>query len=433
MTSRLAKITVGGVARVVDLLANAAGRERIVGTNGRPNSSLNAASATKTAFQTRAAFYVGADTDSVRLTFDNWAINGTGGDDVPPGALTLDKVTIESAALVAHTPLRFSGARSVAIPAGTTTVSDTLDASAFGLPRFTRGERYWVRVTGHVDATTGQIPVGRQFNPTGYRSSFFDPSTASDQTDATGAMTAQPGETFSGAGHSFTAVLGRPVGEAIPSLIGVGDSIADNTADDNTLVSTAGFLARASFDAAFGHPVPLLNLGRGSSTAAGFVGALTRKAFYFDYATALIDEYGTNDIQSTGLGDEGALRTSVAAIWAAARDRGVTTVIRTKLIPRATATSDSYASLAGQTVAAAFETKGQAFNDWLDTQVAGGALAAVVAMDSVRDPGNPWRWKTNGTANYMTADGTHPRPAGHALMGPELRATLEALCPGITS
>lgn len=429
---RLAKVTVGGTPRIVDLLANA-GRERIVGTNGRTNNALNAASATKTAFQTRAAFYVGADTAYVKLTFDNWAINALGGDDVPPGALTLDKVAVESAALTVYTPLLFSGGRAVAIPAGSTAVSDALPASAFGLTKFTRGERYWVRVTGHVAATTGQIPMGRQFNPTGYRSSVFDPATAVDQTDATGAMTAQTGETFSGAGLSFTAVLGRPVSSAIPSLVGVGTSIADNTADDNTVVSTAGFLSRAAFDATFGHPVPLLNLGRGGSAAAGFVGSLTRKAFYFDYADALIDEYGTNDIQSTGLGDEPSLETNVAALWAAARAHGITRVIRTKLIPRATASSDSWATLAGQTVAAAFETKAQTFNDWLDTRLAAGDLAAVVGMSSVRDPGNPWRWKTNGTANYMTADGTHPKAPGHIAMYGELRPVLEALFPAITA
>ena len=85
-----------------------------------------------------------------------------------------------------------------------------------------------------------------------------------------------------------------------------------------------------------------------------------------------------------------------------------------KISPRADSTN-LYVDLAGQTPRTPFTPGGirDQYNTWLDTQKG-------VLFEDLIDPNPYWEsspgsglWVVNGTANYPTTDGTHPRGALH--------------------
>jgi lysophospholipase L1-like esterase len=47
----------------------------------------------------------------------------------------------------------------------------------------------------------------------------------------------------------------------------------------------------------------------------------------------------------------------------------------------------------------------------------------------VADASDNHYWLTNGSAGYLTTDGTHPVGAGHALIAPVMRGALVAMVP----
>ena len=420
-------------------------RPRLVGANGRTSQQLLATNATLTTFESRAFFYVGVDTPYLQISFDNWAIDTTGADLAAPTALAIEGAALESDAQVSVRPLRFGGVRAGSISAGGTTFSDPIYATDFGIPYFKRGTKYWVRLRGNVPASTGRIPGAGRFSV--QLASRFDPTqgaNATSQVDATGAMTNKTGQDSYGIPMTFTAVVGLPLDSRIPSMIAVGDSIGDATNDGATgyaAPSGPAFLNRASFAADMTRPIPILNMARGSSSvtyAASNAAAQARRGIYYAFATFAVDEYGANDVQSTGNGDVPTIQAAFATQWAAMKAGGIGIILRPKLIPR-NGSSDNWATLAGQTNVVAFDTKAQTLDDWFDTKVADGTLSATLGMNVARaaatggaTPGSDyWHWPVNGTANYATPDGTHPYGPIHILMAGELRAKIEALYPQV--
>lgn len=393
--------------------------------------TLLGTSATLTTFEMREPVYIGVDTPYIQVALDNWGIGSTGADVLPPTDITITEIAIEKAS--ATSPVLFSGSRSVVITPGETKLSDKLYATDFGLTRFTRGDLIWVRKRGTVP-TNGQMFDGAQvaaFSANGCYATRFDATVGSNnvsQVDATGAMTAKTGQADFGAGINTTCIIGRPLDPRIPIIYAQGTSSdqASIDADITTLLGGAGWIMRAMFAAGDTKPFPVLNHARSSSSLAGGIAGLTRRSFYYRYATVAIDGHGTGDIQQSGAGDITAFKANELTMWAAFRAAGIAKIIKPKVIPR-NQSSDLWTTLANQSQTAAFDTKAQDVNDWIDVQLSGGLIDHVLTQNVARyDAGaNYWKWPTDeATAKWSCEDGTHPVARMHALMGADLRTLL---------
>lgn len=84
-----------------------------------------------------------------------------------------------------------------------------------------------------------------------------------------------------------------------------------------------------------------------------------------------------------------------------------------------------------QSTSGAFVPRGDAatVNSWFDTEVSNNTIDAAVHFSLIRDGSNAEKWFSNGTVNYITADGTHPQPVGHEDCASEIRPVIAASFP----
>lgn len=344
---------------------------------------------------------------------------------------TIEKAAIESPVLGISKPLTFGGARSLLVADGSSNIlSDELDCSAFGLSKFTRGEKYWVRFELSVTAVGLKFPRGQLSNsfwPTGTAGYYFDPSiTTPSPVDGVGALT------YTGTAPSTLpipwapVIVGRYFDSDPETWIFVGDSIVNGATDTTVTNGVMGFTRRSMWDAdGVSNPVSHFNAGKpgGQANAWTTTNSPLVKA-YFKYARFGLEEYGTNTFAAGPSGNLSFGKSQSQAIWVAMKAAGIEKVVRTYLLPR-TDSTDLWATETNQsgfgggtnwTAAGDVAT----FNAWLDTRI-GTELDYVIHMNSIRGA-DPYKWKTDGTANYATDDGTHPKAATYILMANELRA-----------
>ena len=197
--------------------------------------------------------------------------------------------------------------------------------------------------------------------------------------------------------------------------------------------------------------------GRGGDAYAlggGYARALPSLA----YATGFIDEMGIND----GMRSWGVTAPSMLQLWRKVRAAGVEHVIKST-ITLSVGSSDDWATLDGQTVNSITEAGRVAVNQWLrdgapltadgaapaPAGTVGGVRCTVVHPDgtvTVRDEGHPLTAVTDvvaaiesapdsgkyalgapATAMRGWADGLHPSPGIHAILGDRLARDLALL------
>lgn len=190
----------------------------------------------------------------------------------------------------------------------------------------------------------------------------------------------------------------------MPDVVSIGDSIAYGSGDS---------IDRGTHVRAFAGILPHRNLGYPGAQAQEFVpryaGLRLRLA---RNATHWLVSFGTNDI-SAGK-DAATVQNNLRAVYQLGVDLGVEVWAAT-LPPRTTST-DSWASAAGQTVAAT-EAVRVAVNDWIRTTPAplAGYFDTADAWETARNSG---LWK-----NGLTTDGVHPNgdgaDAGAVVIDPE--------------
>lgn len=124
-------------------------------------------------------------------------------------------------------------------------------------------------------------------------------------------------------------------------------------------------------------------------------------------------EYGTNDIAASAT--LGQVQTYVGEVNSMCAASGIQPYNNT-IIPR-TSSTDSWATAANQSFVSGFAVGGVA--DLYNTGILSSPLPFAAATFDVnailQDPGNARKWLTNGTANYLTTDGTHPNAVGAPL------------------
>jgi lysophospholipase L1-like esterase len=98
------------------------------------------------------------------------------------------------------------------------------------------------------------------------------------------------------------------------------------------------------------------------------------------------------------------------------------------LLPRAT-TTDSFVTTANQTINTGWSAAGQSdlMNQWFATKLADTTINHLLSAASQRDSVDSFKWRVNGTANYITSDGTHPTATGHEFLAEDLRLITYAL------
>jgi lysophospholipase L1-like esterase len=423
-----------------------AGNATLMGTALSPlrfatNSSF-APSATQSLTTTRLyqvsrrAFWLGSgDMSQLVLSFLNWTI-GTGGVTLVGNSFTIVKASLEKDG-GSYTPITFGGSRSKVIAAGDTDIQcDAISPSAFSLTKFTRDEKYWLRILVQVPAAGNVLPKGQGYNgsrggtfPTwvGYA---FDPTenTTVPDVDGTGTIGTGNGIFNNNVNPIPYVVLGRFKTGDPATWLGIGDSIMDTSNDTLTNVGFAGYFARAMTNDTFtANFVGGMDFGVSGGLAALWSGTNIAKATaYWKYAKYATEEFGTNNFAvsaqslATMQGQQTTLWTQMLGI-----SGGPTKILRSKLLPRTTST-DTFLTEANQTaVAGGFVAGGNAdlANQWFDTLV-GTTLASTVSFTTLLGV-DPWKWVVDGvTPSYATSDGTHPAPAMHAFMATTLRAAM---------
>lgn len=226
------------------------------------------------------------------------------------------------------------------------------------------------------------------------------------------------------------AVTGQAFDPAIATGV-LGDSIGQGSADAVDVNSGMGWAHRALT----GGELLMINLSQQSEAAA--ISRHSRATYarwrWLDFVDHVICEYGVNDLNLNPA--LATVQADLVRVWRRARDRGAV-VWQTTITP-VTSSTDGWATIENQTVAAAYVLGGTRvqLNDWIragaplinGVAAAPGSPNALLAghplhplhdyiemADTVESARNSCKWAV--ADGVLTDDGVHPRPAGHARM-----------------
>jgi lysophospholipase L1-like esterase len=333
----------------------------------------------------------------IRFVYGNYTI-GSGDIDVA-NSITV-KASMEYP-LGTYWPIHFPGEDAngyVTLRPGKFIVSDPICAT------LTVNSELWVNTLVAPVGGTGVYPVGGSISGSGGTiSEWRIPATTTDYT-----VSAPSGTNSQGPGYAPLAIIGRCVTDQ-PVWAIIGDSIPSGTGDSAYMSWGTGEngWARRSLN----NIIPYVFISRGSTLARDWPNRGSRySAQLLNRCTHALVTFGTNDL--TNSRTLAQIQADLTAIWQAQVDRGIK-VYQATILPNTTST-DSWATLANQTPVASNSVRTQ-LNDWIRTIPA--PLSGIVEIaDIVESARNSGKWIVNGTANYPTADGTHPSAATHALI-----------------
>jgi hypothetical protein len=325
-----AAVTDGEAAPVVgDLIQTGTQPLRFVGHRNKYPAKKNTATGTLLNGISRFPVYIGsANARTVCLSFFNTMLASAGNSDIA-NAVSIDAACIERASPASYQVVTFAGGRSISLAAGARDVqSDEISATAFGLPYFTRGDLYYVRVRWSVASAGMQWASSRNSQENGVQCAWrYDPAaTTLTNFDGTGAFTVT-GTALTGESEGkglCPLVLGRFLSGGHKSFLSFGDSILEGT----NFPDAPTYVQYALENAASGR------WAHGEVTAGGadqldFSGANFRQYDLLKYANVLIDELGTNGPTMNA----GSI-TAFAQIYNNARSAGIQKIVRAYLLPR---------------------------------------------------------------------------------------------------
>jgi len=382
----------------------------------------------------RYPYVIASDCSELVVSHQGWTMENTGESNLPNNYSILE-LSLEANGIVV--PVTYGGSRTQAITAGDVDIqSDAILPSDFGLSQFSYADIIWVKGIASVASTGQSLPysTAKVNEYSGSQAGWWD-STANSvsSTDVTGVYIITGGSFDSRATGMRPIIFGRPLTD-IPSFVTIGDSIADASNDSASMSGTlkihgVAFIQRSMRSTSDTDYLPSLNMGR-SATGSTSVSAGTRVKQYYKYARFGIDEYGTNNMPSTG-SSLTPLQSSCTTNWTDMRNAGVEKIIRTKFLPRCTST-DNFTTVANQTYMSAWAPgeSSDLMNQWFATELSAGHIDYLISMDGCRDASLPFKWRTASpetTANYTAADSTHPSSQGHEFLAEELRPILRSL------
>ncbi len=357
----------------------------------------------------------------VRLVFCNFEITGASGEAASANAITV-KASVELLSPnVMALPVFFGGSRTVTIQPGGYVISDPVGIE------FTAGQAFFTRTS--VTMNSGETcPAGLYMSLNG--ESCVASTSASSQVDATGIQSVPSGGAAQTFAYGPAAILGVPQSPT-PAVLIIGDSITNGAGESSGYIGVPrGFVARGLVAASAG-PIPYASLARGGTRWSGWkISSAPRSLFLAEYATHAIVALGTNDLYNVG-DNLATTKADALEVIARLKARNNLPITLSKVMPRMSGSTDSYATPGGMTPISGFESGGaerDTYNAWLDAQKAQGVISDVVDPNPyVEDQVNLGKWITNGAANYPTTDGIHPTTALHALAAQAVAAWANTL------
>lgn len=221
--------------------------------------------------------------------------------------------------------------------------------------------------------------------------------------------------------YAPVAVTAETYDETAPSVAFIGDSIVAGqndsysgyTGSETNNVGPSAF--KRAFDVA---GISYIQLGVPGSKTAHIVSQSQgiARLKLIPSCTAVALQMGSNDF-TDGVTYSQVI-TNYQKIFTWLRLRGVKRIILHTILPRTTASSDSYTTTTGQTTVS-WEAQRVAMNTAIRAGIEGadGYVELADVVESSRDSG---KWAVNGTNNWMTTDGSHPSPTAYALLGTEI-------------
>lgn len=376
---------------------------------------------------------LGGDVKYLIAGFNNWyRTTDTNSPIVSIGnSVTLVKVALEKEDGSAYTPITFNGgSQSITLAElDTAILSDKIYPSAFGLGVFTNKTKWWVRVEAVIPSPSGYWPLNTpNYNYGGQTISYYDPASTTlvNGAYATGALTTTGTAPVAGSTGICPIWLGEFVeGTVDKSFVVMGSSVEYGISDgEHWNIGGSwgmGYASRALRTL----ECPMLNLAIPGATTLTFENQSQFITPWLKYGNYLFDGIGSNDI--SGLRTAEQINNSLQLRYTALQSVGYRKMIRNSLGMRTTST-DSWATAANQAYYPDWgpgSTKANSVKQFLDAGVSNGLYDYITSTLSYRDPGDIWKWKTNGTANYPTSDGTHPKNSMHTLMAADIAVTIQ--------
>lgn len=402
---------------------------------GRANPTQSGGS--RYCFVVRAPIQITADCEWLEFHWDNQYFQNTtltaNGSNRELVAYALEKFDGSS-----YAPITFDNGsiNKIIAPNGHAT-SDRLYPSAFGLTKFTKGEKYYMRLKERVFVGGYHIisSYARQVTAaigTNMIAQYYDEATESGvNIYSTGAIPSQTGQFTTGAAHPFPqAIVGKYVTPGEASIINVGDSIDWGFADLQSNIPNIagpGYFDRSTVDDSGVADICAMTAAIPGTTSIGTNVPLITQ--YLQYANILWYGPGVNDINTLGSNPVTSIYPNMIALWDVARAAGVKRIAKRGLLPY-TSSTDSWRTLGNQTINPRFAMggDGDALEAQMQAYVANGTIDAFYHVYSgVSDPTTRYAWLTDGTtSNWITSDGVHPDSTGYPLMRTDARAALLA-------
>lgn len=408
---------------------------RIVATGGRMGTDSYTVSGSVTAFRHRTPHMLGGPVDEIQIGFMNWAHDYTK-EIVSTTDLTIEYAWLERASTGQVVPLTFGGTRQFVMPANSVQAyfpADPIPSTVWTGSSPARDEVFWVNILGSVPPGS-KIYLGTPSTWSGAKFLVYDPADPAYDSftqDTTGSVPYFSGQTSRTKGLPLV-FTGRYSEPGHLSVIGIGDSILDGTGDSVNpvpVITGFGFFNRAAVDAGGTNAIAMFNLTRHGAASSSWNSPL-RMPKFLALANVVVEEFGTNDIGTSGAGNTDDLKTRLDGIWNRARNAGVQYILRTQLLPRTTDPTYTWSTKEGQTPNSGWGTgeKSDIMNDYFDTALSSGKIDAVVnTLNVVSDPTDKHYWLTDGSSKYITPDGTHVSVGGNAMLASVLRADLLTL------
>jgi len=354
---------------------------------------------------------MGDDVASIQVVIGNWMANNNGESNGP--ALSTEYLAVEYPSGVYHLA-KWSGADFTTCAAGANVITDPIPVS------LRHGDGFWVHRV-QIFPSDVQIPVSANAV---IAPSSVEPVASYIWTNAQWtAVTDDPrafvcGTAFTGGatGGAWTiyplAVLGL---SSVPSVVIYGDSRASGRNDASSNVAQQvdfGSWGMGEICRSLGRALPYTNCGCESDTIQSFAASHTLRAQLSRYHTHAHFQYGINDLTA------GRTEAVIQAALQTAYGYVPSLKVSQSTIPPVTTSTDSWATVANQTVAASNGPRA-ALNTWILSKPA--PLWAVFDVASVvEDPNNPGKWRGTDSVPAMpaaiTSDGTHETPYAYQMI-----------------
>lgn len=330
-----------------------------------------------------------------RLVYNNSQLTSTG--EAAGNAQITIKAAIEYGGV--SYPVNFGGSRTKVLAVDDMAVSDPV------MMTIPADSQYFVRTNVTVGTLGEKWPVqGTLLTAQG------ESYSTSDTTDAVTSMGAN-----AASGYGPSCILGQTVGN-LPVVCITGSSSGWGQGDTvEAPYYDFGYLSRAlSSNAGY------IKLTRASATMLQFLTTNTRQLKFINTVkpTHFIQQLGSNDI--TNGANLATLQDRCRQMWDILGATGAK-VYQCTATP-ITASSDSWATLSGQTKNANNDTR-VAFNDWLRS-VPRGVDGIIECCNVVETSLNSGYWITDGNAGTYTADGQHLTQLAHRLTAAAMKDDL---------